>query len=73
MQEALDRLEVCTDDVTGIAWVSCIGLCVEADRAQRARDLREPATGATRWPGRACTPTASPPPPRTADRWSTPG
>jgi DNA-binding CsgD family transcriptional regulator len=41
VQHALDRLEVCTDDVTGIAWVSCIGLCVEADRAQRARDLRE--------------------------------
>ena len=41
VQEALDRLEVCTDDVTGIAWLSCIGLWVEADRAQRARDLRE--------------------------------
>jgi predicted ATPase/DNA-binding CsgD family transcriptional regulator len=43
VQQALDRLEVCTDDVSGIAWVSCIGLCVEADRAQRARDLRESA------------------------------
>jgi DNA-binding CsgD family transcriptional regulator len=42
VQQALDRLEVCTEDVTGIAWVSCIGLWVEADRAQRARDLREP-------------------------------
>ncbi len=41
VQQALDRLEVCTDDVKGIAWVSCVGLCVEADRAQRARDLRE--------------------------------
>jgi DNA-binding CsgD family transcriptional regulator len=41
VQEAIDRLEVCTEDVTGIAWVSCIGLWVEADRAQRARDLRE--------------------------------
>jgi DNA-binding CsgD family transcriptional regulator len=41
VQQALDRLEVCTEDVTGIAWVSCIGLWVEADRAQRARDLRE--------------------------------
>ncbi len=41
VQEALDRLEVCTDDVMGIARVSCIGLWVEADRAQRARDLRE--------------------------------
>jgi predicted ATPase/DNA-binding CsgD family transcriptional regulator len=43
VQDALDRLEVCTDDVVGIAWVSCVGLCVEADRAERARDLREPA------------------------------
>jgi DNA-binding CsgD family transcriptional regulator len=42
VQEALDRLEVCTDDVMGIARVSCIGLWVEADRAERARDLREP-------------------------------
>jgi DNA-binding CsgD family transcriptional regulator len=41
VQQALDRLEVCTDDVVGIAWVSCVGLWVEADRAQRARDLRE--------------------------------
>ncbi len=41
VQEALDRLEVCTDDVMGIARMSCIGLWVEADRAERARDLRE--------------------------------
>ena len=41
VQDTLDRLEICTDDVSGIAWVSCVGLCVEADRAQRARDLRE--------------------------------
>jgi DNA-binding CsgD family transcriptional regulator/tetratricopeptide (TPR) repeat protein len=41
VQHTLDRLEVCTDDVSGIAWVSCVGLGVEADRAQRARDLRE--------------------------------
>jgi len=41
VQQSLDRLEVCTDEVSGIAWVSCIGLWVEADRAQRARDLRE--------------------------------
>ncbi len=43
MQDALDRLEVCTDDVMGIARISCVGMRVEADRAQRARDLREPA------------------------------
>ncbi|HYZ80277.1 MAG TPA: AAA family ATPase, partial [Solirubrobacteraceae bacterium] len=43
VQDALDRLEVCTDDVMGIARVACFGTWVEADRAQRARDLREPA------------------------------
>ncbi len=40
--EALDRLELCTDDVMRIARVTGIGLRVEADFAQRARDLREP-------------------------------
>ncbi len=39
--EALDRIEVCTDDVVRIARVSAIGLAIEADVAQRARDLRE--------------------------------
>lgn len=43
VQDALDRLEVCTDDVMRIARVSVVGARVEADRAQRARDLREPA------------------------------
>jgi DNA-binding CsgD family transcriptional regulator len=38
---ALDELEVCTDDVMRIARVTAVGLCVEADRAARARDLRE--------------------------------
>jgi DNA-binding CsgD family transcriptional regulator/tetratricopeptide (TPR) repeat protein len=41
VEEALDRLELCTDDVMRIARVSAIGVRVEADRAQRARDLRE--------------------------------
>jgi DNA-binding CsgD family transcriptional regulator len=41
--KALDRLEVCTDDVMRIARVSAIGARVEADFAQRGRDLREPA------------------------------
>ncbi|MFZ0091863.1 MAG: AAA family ATPase, partial [Solirubrobacteraceae bacterium] len=41
VQEALDRLELCTDDVMRISRVSVIGAQVEADRAQRARDLRE--------------------------------
>jgi DNA-binding CsgD family transcriptional regulator/tetratricopeptide (TPR) repeat protein len=43
VQQALDRLEVCTDDVMRIARVTALGLRVEADRAQRARDLGEPA------------------------------
>ena len=41
--QALDRLEVCTDDVMRIARVSAAGVRVEADIAQRARDLRERA------------------------------
>lgn len=43
VQEALDRLEVCTDDVMRIARVTVVGIQVEADRAQRARDLGVPA------------------------------
>ena len=43
VEHALGRLEVCTDDVTGIARVSAIGAAVEADIARRARDLRERA------------------------------
>jgi predicted ATPase/DNA-binding CsgD family transcriptional regulator len=39
VQNALDRLELCTDDVMGIARVTTVGMQVEADRAQRARDL----------------------------------
>ena len=41
VQRALDRLELCTDDVMRIARVSAIGVRAEAARAQRARDLRE--------------------------------
>ena len=41
--QALDRLEVCTDDVMRIARVSAAGVRVEADIAQQARDLRERA------------------------------
>ncbi len=43
VEEALDRMELCTDDVMRISRVSAVAACVEADRAQRARDLREPA------------------------------
>ncbi|MGH2860693.1 MAG: helix-turn-helix domain-containing protein, partial [Solirubrobacteraceae bacterium] len=39
---ALDELEVCTDDVMRIARVTAVGAAVEADRALRAHDLREP-------------------------------
>jgi DNA-binding CsgD family transcriptional regulator len=39
VQNALDRMEVCTDDVMRIARVSGMAVQVEADRAQRARDL----------------------------------
>jgi ATP/maltotriose-dependent transcriptional regulator MalT len=39
--QALDRLEVCTDDVMRIARATAVGVRVEADIAQRARDLRE--------------------------------
>ncbi len=38
---ALDRIELCTDDVMRIARVAAVGARVEADHAQRARDLRE--------------------------------
>jgi DNA-binding CsgD family transcriptional regulator/tetratricopeptide (TPR) repeat protein len=41
--QALDQLELCTDDVARIARVTEVGIRVEADMAQRARDLREPA------------------------------
>ncbi|HEY2007144.1 MAG TPA: response regulator transcription factor, partial [Solirubrobacteraceae bacterium] len=41
VQRALDRLELCTDDVMQIARVTAIGMRVEADWAQRGRDLRE--------------------------------
>ncbi len=39
--ETLDRIEVCTDDVARIAHVTAVGVSVEADFAQRGRDLRE--------------------------------
>ena len=43
--QALDQLELCTDDVARIARVTALGIRVEADIAQRARDLSEPAEG----------------------------
>ncbi len=41
--DALDRLELCTDDVMRIARATATGARVEADTAQHARDLREKA------------------------------
>ncbi len=41
--EALDRMEVCTEDIGRISRVSLSGIAVEADRAQRARDLGDTA------------------------------
>ena len=43
VEHALDRLEVCTDDVMRIATASGVGARVEADIARRAKDLREEA------------------------------
>jgi DNA-binding CsgD family transcriptional regulator len=39
VDEALDRIEFCTEDVSRLASVAAAGVAVEADRAQRARDL----------------------------------
>jgi DNA-binding NarL/FixJ family response regulator/tetratricopeptide (TPR) repeat protein len=36
---ALDRIETCTDDVARLARVAAVGTAVEADAAQRARDV----------------------------------
>jgi DNA-binding CsgD family transcriptional regulator len=41
VQDALDHLETCTDDATRLARVTAAGATVEADAAQRARDLGE--------------------------------
>jgi len=39
VERALGRIELCTDDVMRIARVSATGARIEADRAQRSRDL----------------------------------
>lgn len=38
VDDALDRIEFCSDDITQVTGVSSVGLRVEADAAQRARD-----------------------------------
>ncbi len=39
IDEALDRIEFCTEDAMRLARVAALGVAVEADRAQRGRDL----------------------------------
>ncbi len=47
VEEALDRIEFCTEDVMRLARVAAAGIVVEADAAQRARDLGDhPAAAA---------------------------
>jgi len=41
IEVTLDRLEFCTEDVSRLAGVAAVGVAVEADRAQHARDLGE--------------------------------
>ena len=41
VDEGLDRMEFCTDDLARIATVAIAGVQVEADEAQRARDRRD--------------------------------
>jgi DNA-binding CsgD family transcriptional regulator len=43
VEEELGRIELCTDDAIRIARLSAAAVYVEAERAQRARDLRETA------------------------------
>src|ERR687896_158890 len=43
IDEALDRIEFCSEDVARIAQVAAAGVRVEADEAERARDRRDEA------------------------------
>ena len=43
VDDALDRIEFCTEDAMRLAQVSAVGVAVEADRAQRGRDLGDSA------------------------------
>jgi ATP/maltotriose-dependent transcriptional regulator MalT len=43
VDDALDRIEFCTEDASRLARVSAVGVTVEADRAQRGRDLGDDA------------------------------
>jgi ATP/maltotriose-dependent transcriptional regulator MalT len=46
VDEALDRIEFCSEDILRIIRVATTGLAVEAAAAQRARDLGDPAAQA---------------------------
>jgi len=46
VDEALDRIEFCSEDILRIIRVATSGLAVEATAAQRARDLADPAAQA---------------------------
>ena len=39
VEEAIDRIEFCSEDGERLAEVACVGVRVEADTAERARDL----------------------------------
>ena len=39
VEEAIDRIEFCSEDGERLAEVACVGVMVEADAAERARDL----------------------------------
>jgi tetratricopeptide (TPR) repeat protein len=41
VEEALDRIEFCTEDALRVSTVAAAGVAVEADAAERARDLRD--------------------------------
>jgi DNA-binding CsgD family transcriptional regulator len=41
IDEALDRIEFCTEDAGRIVRLSAVGVAIEAEAAQRARDLNE--------------------------------
>jgi ATP/maltotriose-dependent transcriptional regulator MalT len=43
VDDALDRIEFCTEDASRLARVSAAGVTIEADRAQRGRDLGDDA------------------------------
>jgi DNA-binding CsgD family transcriptional regulator/tetratricopeptide (TPR) repeat protein len=47
VDEALDRIEFCSEDIARIALVAVAGVRVEADEAERARDRRDEAAERT--------------------------